>query len=142
VNQLEGEPQGDAGLPLGKAAPDFELPSLNTERRTLADFRGQSLLLIFFNPGCVFCRELVPRLAALRIRSRRPEGDQTLVTPAASDGHPLPLIISSGDMEQNRQLFAEHQVGYPVLVQQKMEVSAAYGASATPSGYLIDAEAK
>src|SRR5215472_15586947 len=143
LNQLEfGEPQADARLPFGSPAPDFELPGLNTERGTLADFRGQSLLVIFFDPGCVFCRELVPRLAALRIRSLRPEGDHTLVTSAAFDGHPLPLIIASGDMEQNRQFFAEHHIAYPVLVEQKMEVSAAYGAKATPSGYLIDAEGK
>jgi len=42
-------------------------------------------------------------------------------------------------MEQNRQFFAQHQVACPVLVQQKMEVSAAYGTNVTPSGYLIDA---
>jgi peroxiredoxin len=70
------------------------------------------------------------------------QGDQTLVTSAASYGHPLPLIIASGDLEQNRLFFGEHKVGYPVLFQEKLEVSAAYGANATPSGYLIDAEGK
>ena len=42
-------------------------------------------------------------------------------------------------MEQNRQFFAQHQVACPVLVQKETEVSAAYHAKGTPSGYLIDA---
>lgn len=143
LDELEfSGPQASADLPLGSPAPDFELPTLNTERRTLADFRGQSLLLIFFNLGCRFCRDLLPRLAAFGIRSRMSEGDPTLVTSAVSDGHPLPLIIASGDMEQNRRFFAEHQVAFPVLIQQKTEVSDAYGANGTPSGYLVDAEGK
>lgn len=126
------------GLPIGSPAPDFNLSSLGAGRKTLADFRGQSLLLIFFNPGCGFCQEMVPRLAALGSRNRMPEG----VTSIAADGHPLPLIITRGDVEQNRQLFAEHSVDCTVLVQEKMEVAAAYGTKATPSGYLIDREGK
>jgi peroxiredoxin len=129
------------GLPLGSPAPDFDLSGLGAERKTLADFRGQSLLLIFFNPGCGFCRDLVPRLAALGT-SRKPVGDQSAATPASTNGHPHPLIISSGDMEQNRKFFAEHQVACPVLVQKETEVSTAYEAKGTPSGYLIDAEGK
>jgi peroxiredoxin len=133
------EPRTD--LPLGSLAPDFDLPGLGGERKTLADFRGQSLLLIFFNPGCRFCRDLVPRLAALG-SIRKPEGNQSAVTPAVANGHPHPLIISSGGMKQNRQFFAEHQMTSSVLVQEDMEVSAAYGANGTPSGYLIDPEGK
>ena len=142
VHQLEfGEPQA-GGLPLGSPAPDFDLPALGAERKTLGDLRGQSLLLIFFNPGCGFCRDLVPRLAALGIGNRTSEDDQRLAASAATNGHPLPLIIASGDLEQNRRIFAKHQFEYPVLLQQEMEVSAAYGVRGTPSGYLIDAEGK
>src|SRR5262245_24025418 len=43
------------GLPVGKTAPDFELPDLAGVRRKLSDFRGQDVLLIFFNPQCGFC---------------------------------------------------------------------------------------
>src|SRR5439155_908025 len=51
------------GLPLGSDAPAFELPDLAGERKSLAQFRGQPLLLIFFNPDCGFCHELMPNLA-------------------------------------------------------------------------------
>jgi peroxiredoxin len=141
--QLEfREPQEVAGLPLGSSAPDFELSGLDGERKALADFRGRSLLLLFFNPDCSFCRELVPRLAALGNGSRTPESEQRATASAAANGHPLPLIISRGDMAQNRDFFAKHRVSCPVLVQQEIEVSSAYGANGTPSGYLIDPEGK
>src|SRR5207302_8314177 len=55
-----GEPEAPSGLPLGSPAPDFELPNLAGERVTLAQLRGQPVLLIFFNPACGFCREMAP----------------------------------------------------------------------------------
>src|SRR5262245_49854052 len=61
LNELElGEPTVPAGLPVGSPAPEFELPDLAGETKTLAQFRGQPLLLIFFNPACGFCRDLAP----------------------------------------------------------------------------------
>src|SRR5262245_15520807 len=64
-----GDPAVPAGLPIGWPAPEFELPDLSGGRRKLAEFRGQSLLLIFFNPACGFCGELMPKLAALTKRN-------------------------------------------------------------------------
>jgi peroxiredoxin len=130
-NDLElGGPQTD-GLPLGSPAPDFDLADLEAKRKTLSDFRGRSLLLIFFNPDCSFCRDLVPDLEALEIASRM-----------SANRRPLPLIIAIGDAEQSRRLFAQHRFGYTVLLQQDSEVSSAYRVKGTPSGYLIDAEGK
>src|SRR5689334_14083259 len=43
-----------AGLLLGTEAPAFELQDLAGDRKSLAQHRGQAVLLIFFNPGCGF----------------------------------------------------------------------------------------
>ena len=52
LNELEfGEGEGLTGLPAGSEAPRFELPDLTGERKSLAQFRGQPVLLIFFNPA-------------------------------------------------------------------------------------------
>src|SRR5690242_15692932 len=45
-----GEEDHPTGLAVGTEAPAFELPDLAGERRSLAEYRGQSVLLIFFNP--------------------------------------------------------------------------------------------
>jgi peroxiredoxin len=122
LDELEsGEPDAPSSLPLGSPAPEFSLPGLTSgQTQSLADFRGQSLLLIFFNPACGFCRELVPKLAAV---------------------NSLPvLIVSTGDAEANRQLFSEHPFTATALLQKEMEVASAYKANGTPSGYLISPE--
>ena len=64
-----GEDEPPTGLPVGSEAPAFELPDLAGQTRSLVQYRGEPVLLLFFNPACGFCRELVPRLAA----SQRPE---------------------------------------------------------------------
>jgi peroxiredoxin len=131
-NELEfGEDEEPAGLAVGVEAPEFQLPALSGERKSLAQYRGQRVLLLFFNPGCGFCRELLPKLAAVQrseMRDQKPEVGL--------------LIVTAGDAEKNRLLFGEHQVDCPVLLQKEMEVAAAYKASGTPSGYLIDSEGK
>src|SRR6185369_9122176 len=65
LDELEfGERQEPAGLSLGTEAPAFELPDLAGGRQSLAQFHGQPVLLVFFNPDCGFCREFMPKLAA------------------------------------------------------------------------------
>jgi peroxiredoxin len=123
-----------AGLPLDSIAPEFELPNLAGERETLAQYRGQTALLIFFNPACGFCRELLPKLVALNnpASSGEPHSEQPT--------WPHLLIISTGDVQANRQFFNEHKVTCPVLLQKEMEVATAYKANGTPTGYLINSE--
>jgi peroxiredoxin len=111
-------------LPLGSPAPAFALPDLTGRRAALADFRGRRLLLLFFNPGCGFCTRMVADLAALPTD--------------AAHGEPLPLVVTTGDAEENRKLFAEHGVRCPVLLQQGMEIASQYQCNGTPMGYLID----
>ena len=57
LNEAGAEPQG---LPLGSVAPAFELPGLIGGRMALEQFRGQRVLLIFFNPDCGFCQQMAP----------------------------------------------------------------------------------
>src|SRR5262245_10411157 len=95
LDELEfGEGGETGGLPVGTEAPVFELPDFAGERRSLVQFRGQPLVLLFFNPGCGYCRDLAPKLAA----SQRPESRGQ--RPDSEGGaRPLVLIISTGGAE-------------------------------------------
>jgi len=152
-----GEDEVTAGLPVGSEAAAFELPDLAGETRTLAQYRGQSVLLIFFNPACGFCRDLMPKLAALFSHSHRgnkaealgskSESESTtspdrLLTSAVTSEPPLTLIITTGDAQANRTLFDGHKLNCPILLQQDLEVAGAYKANGTPSAYLIGADGK
>jgi peroxiredoxin/uncharacterized membrane protein YphA (DoxX/SURF4 family) len=124
VAQMTQSPARPAGLPLHTKAPEFTLPDLKGEPRSLSEFRGKRLLLIFFNPRCGYCTRMAPDLAALPI-----EGDA---------GFALPIVVTTGSAEDNRRLVEEQGLLCPVLLQQKMEVASLYQAGGTPAGYLID----
>jgi peroxiredoxin len=120
-------PSIPSGLPRGSAAPDFELPELTGGSKKLSHFRGKRILLVFFNPSCGFCLQMAPELAAL---------------PWNEKSRPMPLVITTGDVEINRQFVKEHGIHCPVLIQSQMEVAAKYQVSGTPIGYLIDEQGK
>jgi peroxiredoxin len=116
------------GLRVGTPAPDFELPDLNGRRHKLSDFRGQDVLLIFFNPKCGFCTKMVAELAALPTEKKT--------------GRAVPILITTGGIESNRELVEKHGIQCTVLLQEQMEVASKYGAQGTPMGYRIDAEGR
>jgi peroxiredoxin len=118
--------QPPASLAIGSVAPDFDLPDLSGSRQSLVQFRGRRVLLIFFSPQCGFCTKMLPRLAA--------------VASVDKDDRPIPLLVTTGRTEVNRELMSKYGIGWPVLVQEQMEVATRYHANSTPTGYLIDEE--
>lgn len=109
------------GLPIGSPAPSFELPDLSGSRHALAEWRGWRLLLVFFNPQCGFCLDMCSALAALPL-----------------DRAPLPLIVTTGEEQLNREIVGRHALRCPVLLQEEMIVASAFQVGGTPMGYLID----
>lgn len=120
----ESKPPQPGGLPVGSAAPDFELPDLAGVRRKLSEFLGKDLLLIFFNPQCGFCTKMAADLAALPL-----EG---------SSGRAVPVVITTGAAEANRKLVEQYGIRCLVLLQEETKVAAQYRAQGTPMGYRID----
>lgn len=118
---------GPAGLPVGSVAPEFDLPDFSGVRHKLADFRGKNVLLMYFNPKCGFCTQMMPELMALSVRHE--DGD---------DHAPTPVIITTGDVQENRRLFEQHGVRCTLLIQNQMDVATQYRVHGTPIGYLID----
>jgi peroxiredoxin len=116
------------GLPVGSEAPEFELPTLSGKRISLTEYRGKKTLLVFFNPGCAYCAQMAPDLAALPTDGR--------------DGTPIPLVITAGDRQAIRQLVKAHKIAARVLLQRSNEVAERYKAAGTPTGYLVDEEGR
>ena len=120
----EGSSREARGLPAGTLAPDFELPDLTGARRKLSDFRGDDLLLVFFNPKCGFCTKMAADLAALPL--------------SGENGRAAPVVVTTGDLDENRQLVEHSDIRCPVLLQKEMEVASRFLAQGTPMGYRID----
>jgi peroxiredoxin len=111
-------------LSLGTRAPEFRLPDLNGVSKSLADFQGQRLLVVFFNPECGFCQQLAPELGRL---------------PKSS---PRVVLVSRGDVALHVRLAQQHAWRCDVLLEPAWEVATAWGTNATPTGYLVDAQGR
>jgi peroxiredoxin len=112
------------GLPPGTAAPAFELPSLTGETVRLEDFRGTRVLLVFTDPDCGPCDELLPDLVRIR--------------PAANAAGLDLVLVGRGDVDENRRKRDEHGIDFPFVIQRGWRLSKEYGIFATPVAFLID----
>jgi peroxiredoxin len=112
------------GLAAGTPAPVFTLPDLDGNERSLTEFRGQRVLLVFTDPICKPCEVVAPDIAAVHEEHRSNE---------------LAVVaVSRGDLEANRAKVEEHGFSFPVLVQKGWRVSKQFGMFATPVAYLLD----
>ena len=112
------------GLKPGTRAPNFSLPTIAGCNVSLDEFRGRRVLLVFSDPHCGPCEQLAPMLARF--------ADE------AKPGSPAVLVISRGEMEENRRKAEIHGFTFPVALQRKWEISKEYGTFATPAAFLID----
>jgi peroxiredoxin len=137
---------GSAGLAsaqttaeLGKPAPAFELKDVNGKVVKLADFRGKTVVLEWFNAGCPF------------VKYAHGEGPLKDVAkfPGAGRADVVWLAINSSasgkqghGVEFNKQAGTEWKMTYPLLIDESGAVGRLYGAKTTPHMYVIDASGK
>lgn len=112
------------GLKAGTPAPSFKLLDIHGRVRTLEEFRGQRVLLVFTDPHCGPCEELVPEL----VRLHEAHGDKGLAI----------VMVGRGEPEENRRKAERHGVKFPLVIQDRWKLSRAYGIFATPVAFLID----
>ena len=120
-------PQLARGLAVGDRAPGFELPDVDGKPVSLQALLSSSTpaVLVFVNPMCGPCRELLPSFA------HRRDGA----------GAPKLAFISTGGNAENRHLRGLRHAG-PILLQHATEVAEAYGASATPSAVAVRSDGR
>lgn len=119
-----GTNRRDEGFSVGARAPEIELPALTGGSIRLADFRGDSVLVLFWNPGCGSCQAMLDDLLAWEVEA--PANAPTL------------LVVSSGSAEETN----ANGFRSPVVLDESFEVATSFGASATPMAVLIDEHGK
>jgi len=90
----------------------------------LEHFRGHETLVVFWNPGCGFCQQMLPEIK--HWEENRPEGAPKL------------FFVSAGTEEANREM----KLTSKVVLDRQFAAGRAFGASGTPSAVLVDAEGK
>jgi peroxiredoxin len=122
---------------IGQPAPDFTLPDLDGKQVSLAQYRGKTVVLEWFNPGCPF------------VRASHTAGSlKGLATKESADGVVWIAINSGGAGKQGfgadatRKATTEYGMQHPVLLDEKGSVGHAYGAERTPQMYVINPEGR
>jgi peroxiredoxin len=97
---------------------------LSSHRTSLGDFRGRPVLLLFWNPSCVYCTQMQNDLKAWQ--SDPPEGLPQIV------------MITSGSVEQNERMGLK----FPLILNRNAELNRSFGVRGTPSAILLDCQGK
>jgi len=106
---------------IGDPAPALTFRDLDGKTVALTDFQGADTLVLFWNPSCGFCRQMLGTLKAWEVD--RPSGA------------PMLLVISTGTAEENRAM----KLRSPVVFDHDVQAGTAFGANGTPMAVLIDA---
>jgi thiol-disulfide isomerase/thioredoxin len=91
------------------------------EEVSLADFAGRRTLLVFVQSGCGPCHDIVPELNRLQ-----------------QSGQLQVVVINSAEPDAAREWVQETHAEFPVLIQERWEVSKKYQVFATPFAFPIN----
>lgn len=106
---------------IGNPLPSIDLPLLGGGRLTNDDLFGQETLLVFFDPLCEPCLDLLPDLARIH------------TNPALPDV----ILITRRDGELTRNLQATADMPYPIARQDHWDLSRRFGVLAVPAAWLV-----
>jgi peroxiredoxin len=123
-----GQPDEIPTLTVGSAAPDFNLTDTAGAAVSLAQYRGQVVLLDFWQTWCVPCVEAIPHLKSLQEKYR----SQGLVVLGVTDR------LDADGLATLRKFASEYRINYPLLVDVKGTTTAQFLVSGYPHTYLID----
>src|SRR6266702_3579143 len=117
-------PNPPARSRIGEPAPAFTLPNLHGQTVSLSDFRKNKTLVLFWNPECGFCQQMLADLKAWEA--------------APPQGAPKLLVVSTGSLAMNQALGLRS----PVLLDGGFTIGPRFGVNGTPMAVLVDAEGK
>ena len=120
---------------LGQPAPGFTLVDLEGKTHRLADYRGKTVVLEWFNPLCPF------------VVYAHEEGILADMSDRWADDDVVWLAINSGapgqqgtGAELNKQYTTKWNMEHPLLLDESGTVGRAYEAKTTPHMYVIDSK--
>lgn len=120
---------------IGEQAPDFSLKDLNGNEVKLADFKGKTVVLEWFNPECPFVK-LSHTKGSLQGLAKKQDGVVWLAINSGGEGK------QGFGVEKNRSGAQTFGLEHPILLDPEGSVGRAYGATNTPHMYIIDPNGK
>ena len=127
--ELQPVPVNEPGLLLGSPAPEFELSRADGGSVSLADYRGQVVLLNFWATWCLPCRSEMPLIQ----QTYDDLGGQGFVALGVNFDEPATAVSS----------FAEElELDFPLLLDPGGEVQRLYRVIGYPTSVMLDREGR
>jgi peroxiredoxin len=119
---------------LGQPAPDFELPDLDGNQVRLSSYRGKTVVLEWFNPGCPFVNASHTKGSLKGLAARETaKGVVWLAINSAAPGK------QGYGVRANVEGRKKYGMSHPILLDESGSVGHAYGAKHTPHIFIVDA---
>ena len=117
---------------VGKPAPDFTLKDLDGKVHKLSDYKGKTVVLEWFNPGCPYVVAAHTKGSLVDLAQRQAKAG--VVWLAVNSGAPGKQGYG---VEVNRAAAKSWSMAYPILVDESGTVGKAYGATNTPHMFVV-----
>ena len=120
-------PAASGDVAVGRPVPNVAGTTLDGQSFDLASLRGRPVIVNFWKPTCVPCRDEFPLLAAK-------------ATEHASDGLVIVGVMSDDPVELAREFAAQYGSSWSSVIDEGGALKAAYRVLAWPQTYFVDAE--
>jgi cytochrome c biogenesis protein CcmG/thiol:disulfide interchange protein DsbE len=118
---------GEGGGLEGKPAPPISGQTLDGETISLADLRGSPVIVNFWGPSCIPCRDEFPLF-----KEKLAEHE--------ADGLTVLGVLMSDPPEPARDFVAEYGATWPTVIDPDGAIKDAYLTLARPTSYFVDAD--
>ncbi|MEA3412082.1 MAG: protein disulfide oxidoreductase [Pseudomonadota bacterium] len=102
-------------------APAFVLEDMHGTPVSIADYRGEPLLIHFWATWCGICR-----------------AEQNAIANISRDWQVLTVAVQSGDTHNVRAYLHENKLGFRVIVDEDGALMSRFGVRAVPASFILD----
>lgn len=132
ADQAPARPEAKSPV-VGKPAPDFTLKDLRGKDVKLASYKGKTIVLEWFNPGCPFVK--ASHSVGSLVDTAKRQTKNGVVWLAINSGAPGK---QGHDLAMNTEAARTWSLAHPILRDENGVVGKAYGATNTPNMFVID----
>jgi cytochrome c biogenesis protein CcmG/thiol:disulfide interchange protein DsbE len=120
-----GPGQGETRAAVGSAAPAIVGTTLDGKAFDLASLAGKPVVINFWGPSCVPCRDEFPLLASK-------------LTQHAADGLTVVGVLTDDPVEPARDFVSKYDASWATVVDPEKAMKTAYRVAARPQTYFVD----
>ncbi|MCA9294671.1 MAG: thioredoxin family protein [Phycisphaerales bacterium] len=136
IATVQAESQMSAKAEVGLAAPEFKLTTIDGKAISLSDYKGKTVVLMWFSPKCPFVvKHFADKDNQTFNTMYNDYKDKDVVFLAINSAKPTHAY---GDVATNKSTIKEWNFQWPVLMDGDGTVGRLYGARTTPEMFVIN----